>query len=192
MSRACSPLLAISRTPPALLAGSGPVEGSMKDTPKIMGTRISKKRGMAALLDRFVELPVVPLPVRGRIEIDFNIGRNTVVLDLPLAVKTVNCGARRGHPAAIDKFGISSDAHQSAPCLLADQLANAGFAEIPGQSIATGTGHLVDEHDLGAVDRFRRTKPVVAFAGDDLAHQRTAQVVDDVVGEFAALLDAFG
>src|ERR1017187_5784183 len=93
-------------------------------------------------------------------EIDFDIRRDTMVLDFHLAVEAINGSARRGEAAAIDQFGITADAHQSSPGLFADQRADAGFTEIPRQGIAAGTRHFVDDHDLGPVNRFRWARPV--------------------------------
>ena len=74
--------------------------------------------------------------------------------------------------------------------LVADERPEAGFAEIPRQRVAAGAGHLVDDHHLRPVDGFRWARPVVALAGDDLAHDRALQVIDDVVGELAAFVEA--
>ena len=88
--------------------------------------------------DGFLELRVVALAEGCGIEVNFDIGRDTVILHFPLAVEAIDGSARRGDPAAINQFGISPDADQSSPCLFADKQTNAGFAEIPGQGIAAG------------------------------------------------------
>ena len=124
------------------------------------------------------------------IEIDFVVGRDAMVLDLPFAFEAVDGGAGRGDAATIDQLGISADTDKTAPGAFADEWADAGFAEIPGQRIAAGAGHFVDDHDLGAVDGFGRAGPIVAFASDDLAHHGPAEVFDDVVGELSTFVEA--
>src|SRR6202451_409321 len=141
-------------------------------------------------LDRFVEVRVVALTPGGGIEIDIEIRSDAMVFDFPLAVQAVDRGARRGDVAAIEQLGITADADQDSPGALADERADAGFAEIPRQGVAAGSRHFVNHHHLGAVDGFGWAGPVVAFAGDALAHQRTLQIIDDVVGELAAFIEA--
>ena len=72
-------------------------------------------------LDRFIELGVVTLSPRRGIEIDLDVGGDTAVLHFPFAVQSVDRGARSGHAATIDQFGISADTDESSPCPFADQ-----------------------------------------------------------------------
>ena len=87
--------------------------------------------------DGLLELAVAALPVRGRIEIDLDIGRDAVVLDLPLAVESIDRRARRHDDAAVEQFGITADADQPAPRARSDQGTDAGLAEIPRERVTT-------------------------------------------------------
>src|SRR5450631_1934795 len=106
-------------------------------------------------LDGFFELRVMALTKSRGLKIDFNVGRDAAVFDFPIAVEAVNSSAWSGDVAAVDQFRIAADTHESAPGLFADQRTDAGLAEVPRQGIAAGTGHFVDDQDLGSVDRFR-------------------------------------
>ncbi len=75
----------------------------------------------------------------GRIEIDFHVRWNTVVLDFPLAIQSVNCGARCGHVSAVDQLGIAADADEPSPGFLADERADSCFAEVPRQRVTAGS-----------------------------------------------------
>ena len=66
-------------------------------------------------LDGLIELGVVSLTVSRWIEIHFVVRRNAVVLHFPLAVQAVDCGAWSGNAAAVEEFGITSDADQPSP-----------------------------------------------------------------------------
>src|SRR5208337_1786179 len=127
--------------------------------------------------DGLVELSVVSLTVRRWIQIHLVVRRNAMVLHFPLAVKTVDGGTWSRNATAVEEFGIAADADKPSPGSFADERAHAGFTEIPRQRVAAGAGHLVDDHHLRPVDRFRWARPVVAFPGDNLAHERALQVV---------------
>src|SRR5579872_4476250 len=127
---------------------------------------------------------------RSRLEIDFDVGCDAVVFDFPVAVEPVDGGARRGDAASVNQLRISSDPHKAAPGFLSDERADGSFAEVPWQGVPAGARHFVDDQDFRAIDRFRRAGPVVAFAGDDLAHHWTAQLLDDVVGKLTAFVEA--
>src|SRR5271169_5589111 len=96
-------------------------------------------------LDGFLELRVAAGAPRCGFEIDFDVGRNTLVFHFPVAVEAVDSGARCGDSASVDEFGIAADAYEAAPSFLANERAEAGFTEVPRQSIATGAGHFVDD-----------------------------------------------
>src|SRR5580658_2278623 len=104
--------------------------------------------------DCSLELRVVALPPGSGFEIDFNIRRDAVVFDLPVAVEAVDSRSWRGNVPAVDQFRIAADSDESSPSLLAHQWTEPGLAEVPRQRVATGTGHFVDHHHLGAVDGF--------------------------------------
>ena len=72
-------------------------------------------------LDRFVELRVVALALGRRVEIDFIVWGDAVILNFPLAFEAVDSGSRRRDVAAVEQFGITADADQPAPRPLADQ-----------------------------------------------------------------------
>ena len=52
--------------------------------------------------NRLFQLCVFPLAPSGRIEINFNIRRDAVVLNFPITVQAVDCCAGCGHASAID------------------------------------------------------------------------------------------
>src|SRR5216684_6323027 len=141
--------------------------------------------------DGLVELRVVPLAECCWIEIDIVVRRDAVILDLPFAIEAIDRGTRRGDAAAVEKFGIAADADQPSPCSLSHERPDARFAEVPRQRVAAGAGHFIDDHHLGSVDGFRRARPVVALAGNDFAHQWTAEVIDNVISKLPAFIKAF-
>src|ERR1700691_2282817 len=102
-------------------------------------------------LDRLFQLRVAPLPPRSRIEIDFHIRRDAVVLNFPFSVEAVERGPRCSDKTAVEQFWIAADSHQSAPSSFANQWSDCNFAEVPRQSIATRTGLFVDQHYFGPV-----------------------------------------
>src|SRR5580765_5143293 len=105
-------------------------------------------------LDSFLELAVAALSIRRRFEIDFDVRRDAMVFDLPLAVQAVDCRPWRGDAAAVEQFRIAADADETAPRPRADERTDAGLAEVPGQRVTAGPGHLVDDHHLRPIDRF--------------------------------------
>ncbi len=61
-------------------------------------------------LDRLLQLSIVALTVSGGVEIDFDIGRDAVVFDLPFAVQAIDGSARGGDVAAVNQPRIASNA----------------------------------------------------------------------------------
>src|SRR5262249_44335175 len=94
--------------------------------------------------------------------------------------------------SAVDQRRIAADPDQPAPGPLADQGPELGLAESVWQVVAPGTGALVDEHHLGAVNGAARERQVIAFArpSGDIGPQRLAEVVDDVIGQLTAAVEA--
>src|SRR5689334_17709088 len=90
-------------------------------------------------LDGFFQLRIFPLPPGRRIEINFDIGCNAMVLHFPLAFQTIDRRARSSHSTAVDQFGVASDTYQSAPSSLSDQRTNSRFSEVPRQRISSRT-----------------------------------------------------
>src|SRR2546427_685051 len=97
--------------------------------------------------------------------------------------------ARRHAVPAVDPPRIPADPDQSAPGLLPHHRSDAGFAEVPGQGIAAGPGHFVDDHHLGSVDRRGRTAPVRSLPRHDLAHERPMQEIHHPVGQLSPLVE---
>src|SRR5277367_6428027 len=88
--------------------------------------------------DRFVELRVVAIAIDGWVEIDFDIRSDSVVLDLPFAVQTVDSSSRRGDVAAVDQLRVASNSYQASPSSFTNKGPQPRFAEIPGQRVSTG------------------------------------------------------
>src|ERR1700746_1023856 len=63
-------------------------------------------------LDGLIELGIASLTVSRRIEIYFVVRRDSVVLDFPLAVETVDRTAKSCNVATVYEFGITADADQ--------------------------------------------------------------------------------
>ena len=59
----------------------------------------------------FLQLRVAALPESRGIKINFHIGRDTVILDFPIAVQSIDRGAWRSDMAAVNQFGIPADPH---------------------------------------------------------------------------------
>ena len=80
------------------------------------------------------------LPHGRRIEFHFDIRRDAVVLHVhgPLGFQIATLGAITTPPSISSR--ISDQAHQPAPGALADQLADARAAEIPGHGVAARAG----------------------------------------------------
>src|SRR5262245_53967187 len=72
-------------------------------------------------VDCFLELWVVSCAPRSRVHFDFDVWRDTVILDFPLAFRCVETEVRRGDRAAIQQLRRSTDADQAAPRALADE-----------------------------------------------------------------------
>src|SRR5439155_443401 len=67
---------------------------------------------------RLLELRIVPLAHRRRVEIDVVVRRDPVVLHLPFPVQPIQREARGHDVAAVDQLRIAADPDQSAPRLL--------------------------------------------------------------------------
>src|SRR5580692_679506 len=61
-------------------------------------------------LNRFLELSITTLAEGRRVKVDFDVGRNTMVLNFPIAVEAVNGGSRCGHMAPVKQFRIAANA----------------------------------------------------------------------------------
>ena len=72
-----------------------------------------------------------------------------------------------------------------------DQRANIVLLEHPGHRITARTGHFVDDHHLGAKDCRCRLKRRFAFAGCVDHLRRPLHFIDYVVGDIAAVVEAF-
>src|SRR6202034_1351464 len=120
----------------------------------------------------------------------FDIGRDAVAFHFPVAVEIGNGGARCGDSAAIEQHGRTTDADQTTPGAHADERADFRLAEKPGHGVTARTGELIDDHHLRTVDRHRRIEHVLTFARGDHVHRLAAKIVDDVVGELAAVIEA--
>src|SRR5579872_807040 len=86
--------------------------------------------------DCFFELRVATLAPCGGFQVDLDIRRDAMILDLPIAVEAVDCGTRRCYATAIDEFRIAPDTDKTAPCFLSDQRPETRFTEIPRQRVA--------------------------------------------------------
>ena len=67
----------------------------------------------------------------------------------------------------------------------------AGFAEVPGHGIAARTRKIIDDHRFRSVNGLLGFGVGLALPGHDQAHHRPVQVVDDVVRQLAAAVEAF-
>ncbi len=61
-------------------------------------------------LNRFLELSIMTLAEGRRVKVDFDVGRNTLVLNFPIAVEAVNSGSRCGHMAPVKQFRVAANA----------------------------------------------------------------------------------
>src|SRR5437868_1939902 len=82
------------------------------------------------------QLRIVALPPRGRIELDFDVGRDAVVLNLPFSVEPEYRRVWGGHIASIHQRRQPESGHKTAPGSLADKGPNLSLLEIPRHSIA--------------------------------------------------------
>src|SRR5207244_6208170 len=112
------------------------------------------------------------------------------ILDFPLAPRAVEAPAGSGDEAAVEERRVAADPDQPAPRADADQRPEAGLAEEPRQGIAARAGHLVDDHDLRSVDPLRGLHHVLALARSVDHLGRALQIVHDVVGDGAAVVEA--
>ncbi len=71
-------------------------------------------------LNCFFELGVMTCSYEGGIVIDVEVGRNSMVLDIPFAFEVVESEVRSGYATSVDQFGKSEDAYEAAPGALAD------------------------------------------------------------------------
>src|SRR5262245_15668834 len=140
--------------------------------------------------DGLFELNVAAFAPGLRIEFDLDVGRDAVVLDLPLAFGRVEGEVWRGNRAAVNQRRVAADAHESAPRAFADQRADLGAAEHIGQIIAAGARILVDQHRLRPRHHAEGLAPIVAVAHRPVAHQRLLQVIDHVIGGLSAAVEA--
>ncbi len=113
--------------------------------------------------NRLLKLSVMTSSPCGRFEIDFDIWRDAVIFDLPIAVQSVDGCTRRGDTATVNEFRIAADPHESAPWFFSNQLTDPALRKSPRQSIAAGTGHHINHHHHRSVYGLRRARPVVAF-----------------------------
>src|SRR6267154_1084511 len=81
--------------------------------------------------DGFFELRGVAPAHELRVEFHLNVGRDAVILDLPLPLKAIKRPAWRSDSAAVHQWRVEADPDQPAPSALADERADRGLAEIP-------------------------------------------------------------
>src|SRR5258706_4489556 len=62
-------------------------------------------------LDCFIELRIVPVAISGWVEIDVIVWSDADILNLPFALKAVNCRSWRGDKASIQQLRISANPH---------------------------------------------------------------------------------
>src|SRR5580658_3107994 len=98
------------------------------------------------VLDRAVQLRIVPGGHRFWIVFDLDIRLDAVVLDLELAGKPVERGARGGDAPTVEEDGIAADSDQTAPGAHTDKRTKSGLAEVPGHQIAARACGLIDDH----------------------------------------------
>ena len=94
-------------------------------------------------------------------------------------------------PPAVDQRRVAADANQAAPGPDAHDWPELGLAEQPGQRVAARARHLIDDHHLRAIDAARRLDLVVALARRVGHARRSLEVIDDVVGDAAAVIETF-
>ena len=68
---------------------------------------------------------------------------------------------------------------------------DAGFAEVPGHGVAARTRKFIDDHRLRTKDGLLGFGIGFTLAGHDQAHDRAVQVIDDVIRQLAAAVEAF-
>ena len=118
-------------------------------------------------------------------------GAMPVIFHFPLAVQAVDRPARRGDAAAVHQRRITPDADEAAPRARADERADFVLLEHPRKRVAARARHFVDDHRLGSVDLRERRAEFFAFARDRAVAQRPLKQIDDLVGDFAAVVVAF-
>src|SRR5687767_2191100 len=125
-----------------------------------------------------------------RIHLHFDVGRDTVVLNLPLAFRTVERKVPRSYRATVYEHRITADANQPAPRPLSDKRADAVPSEHPGHVIASTAGILVDDHHFRTRKRTKRLTEILAVAHGPVAVERFSKVIDDVVCRAAAAIES--
>src|SRR6185437_1231597 len=119
-----------------------------------------------------------------------HIRTDTVILDGESAVQALYRYPRCGDAAAIHERRIAVDADESTPGALAHERADMVHLEVPRQGIPSGACELVDDHDLGSEDRLRRPDLRASPTRHDQGHRPPLQVIDDVIGNRAAVIEA--
>ena len=114
-----------------------------------------------------------------------------MALNFPLTAESADCDAGRRHGATVDERRIAADPNESAPRPNADEWPEFFLAEVPRQRVATRACELVDEHHLRAIDREWRIDEQLPISALNHAMRFAAQIVDDVVGDLAPVIEAF-
>src|SRR5690606_5294812 len=82
----------------------------------------------------------------------------------PRAIRIIHAESRRSHTTTVNQGGRTGNANESAPGARPNQGSQAGFPEIIGKRIPSGSGPAVDEHGFGTEMRHRRPGPVFSVA----------------------------
>ncbi len=119
----------------------------------------------------------------------FDVRRDAVPFDFPRSVQSADADVRRFDATAVLERRRSADADEATPRPHADERPELLLTEIPRQRVAARPGELVDQHHLRAVDRERRIEKRFAVARLYDRERLTLEIVDDVVGDLAAVIE---
>ncbi len=115
------------------------------------------------VLDGGIELGITTTDHQRGIINHFDVRVGAVAFDSPRAVVLIETERGSADEAVIDKAGVAGKAHETAPRSHANELADSGLLEQPGEHVAAGTRHAIDEHALGPLMGIGGEGPILAL-----------------------------
>jgi len=137
-------------------------------------------------LNSFFQLRIVTIDNHFRNIVDFDIGGDADVFDIPLALEVDEGDLGDGDGTAVHERDITRNADQSAPGTGSDEWSQAQFAEIVGEGIAARSGEFIDKAYQVTVNGGYGSQADAHVSSGPEAEQFAVEAFQEQVGYHAA------
>ena len=114
-----------------------------------------------------------------------------MAFDAPRAVGFIEPEGGYADEAVVDEPGVAGEADEATPGSHADELAEPGLLEQPGEHVAARAGHAIDEHALGALVGVGGKGPVLAFTHGPVVRVGPIQQFNETGWNLTAAVPSF-